>query len=92
MLCKVTVCIKPKRQIAYSRLLPQAQIKLRKFNVLLNDVRCKNCGKLLGKGDVSYFEMKCPRCKKINVLKTTSFNLDCQEQLVEKFYEKRTNG
>ena len=59
--------------------------------MLLNDVRCKKCGKLLGKGTVSYFEMKCPRCKEKNVLKAMSFNRESHERLMENNCERRTN-
>lgn len=34
-----------------------------------NEIRCGNCGKLLGKGTALDFEIKCPRCKAINHLR-----------------------
>lgn len=58
--------------------------------MLLNDVRCKKCSKLLGKGFAHYFEIQCPRCKELNVLKAMSFNHECREQLMENNCEKRT--
>jgi len=35
----------------------------------MNKVRCSKCGKLLGKIK-GRAEIKCPRCKKINVINT----------------------
>lgn len=36
-----------------------------------NEIRCGNCGKLLGKGTALDFEIKCPRCKAINHLRAS---------------------
>jgi LSD1 subclass zinc finger protein len=33
----------------------------------MKEIRCKNCGKLLGKID-GKAEIKCPRCKEINTV------------------------
>lgn len=36
------------------------------------EVRCGHCNRLLGKGEVRDFEIKCPRCKTINILRAES--------------------
>ncbi len=36
------------------------------------EVRCGHCNRLLGKGEVLDFEMKCPRCKTINHVRAES--------------------
>ena len=37
----------------------------------LRELRCKKCGKLLGRIDkkykIGYIELKCTRCKKLNI-------------------------
>jgi len=33
------------------------------------EIRCKKCGRLLMKGVVVAVEIKCPKCKYINVIK-----------------------
>lgn len=37
-----------------------------------NEIRCGCCGKLLGKGEALDMEIKCPRCKTINHVRTQS--------------------
>lgn len=39
-----------------------------------NEVRCKQCNKLLGKGTVEYFQIQCPRCKFMNNLRGKNSN------------------
>lgn len=29
------------------------------------ELRCPHCGKLMGRGKVFWFEMTCPRCKRL---------------------------
>lgn len=36
------------------------------------EIRCGHCNRLLGKGEVLDFEMKCPRCKTINHVRAQS--------------------
>ncbi len=55
---------------------------------MLKENHCKTCGKLLGKGKAEYMEIKCPRCKKINILRALSSKNNTLEQLYE---ERRTS-
>jgi phage FluMu protein Com len=36
------------------------------------EIRCKKCGRLLMKGVVVAVEIKCPKCKYINVIKQST--------------------
>ena len=37
----------------------------------MNDIRCGKCGRLLAKADFEQLEIKCPRCRAMNILKAT---------------------
>ena len=37
-----------------------------RFNKLKKEYRCKNCGKLLAKGDIKNLSIVCSRCKVYN--------------------------
>ena len=46
------------------------------------EFRCGKCGKLLGKGSASNFEIKCPRCGTFNVLRDAISKLEpCKDRL-----------
>lgn len=49
-----------------------------------SEIRCRYCGKLLGKGDVLDIEIKCPRCRNINRLRAKSPNFEPPDDLPEK--------
>lgn len=53
------------------------------------EIRCKHCNKLLAKGEIINIEIKCPRCKTMNVRINKNSNFDCQEQQSEFFYDKK---
>ena len=67
---RVTACVSPlgtgfsvARRVALGKSEKDTQKMER------NEIRCGNCGKLLGKGTALDFEIKCPRCKAINHLR-----------------------
>lgn len=69
---RVTACVSPlgtgfsvARRVALGKSEKDTQKMER------NEIRCGNCGKLLGKGTALDFEIKCPRCKAINHLRAS---------------------
>ncbi|WP_353172401.1 Com family DNA-binding transcriptional regulator [Acinetobacter rudis] len=44
-------------------------------------ITCRSCGRLLAKGIFTTLEIKCPRCKTINLMSITNASADCPEQL-----------
>lgn len=51
------------------------------------EVRCGHCNRLLGKGEVRDFEIKCPRCKTINHVRAQSPCSEPPEGREESLYE-----
>ena len=47
------------------------------------EIRCGKCNKLLGKGTVRNFEIKCPRCGVINLLRDETPNSEPPEDQTE---------
>ncbi|WP_353851278.1 Com family DNA-binding transcriptional regulator [Acinetobacter sp.] len=45
-------------------------------------INCRSCGRLLGKGIYTTLEIKCPRCKTINLLSISNAPLDCRERQI----------
>lgn len=50
----------------------------------MNLIKCKSCGRLLAKGEYRTLEIKCPRCKTLNIMSIENAKLDCLEQLKSK--------
>lgn len=53
------------------------------------EIRCKNCNKLLGKGQVLILSIKCSRCKTINHMRAVSSNKELNS-LLELTHEERS--
>lgn len=49
------------------------------------EIRCGKCNKLLGKGTVKDFEIKCPRCGIFNHLRDGNPNSEPPEDLSEPY-------
>ncbi|AQZ81559.1 hypothetical protein BUM88_08025 [Acinetobacter calcoaceticus] len=47
---------------------------------LMQLINCRSCGRLLAKGTYQTLEIKCPRCKAINLLSISNAPLDRQER------------
>ncbi len=47
----------------------------------MQDIRCRQCAKLLARAVYTYLEIKCPRCRVINSLKAESLAPERPERL-----------
>ncbi|WP_390901543.1 Com family DNA-binding transcriptional regulator [Silvimonas soli] len=49
----------------------------------MQEVRCASCGKLLCRGIYTQIEIKCPRCRAMNVLRTVSPQPERRERQIQ---------
>ncbi|WP_300732986.1 Com family DNA-binding transcriptional regulator [uncultured Desulfovibrio sp.] len=53
---------------------------------VLEEIRCRHCGKLLAKGQARVMEFKCPRCGAFTILRATRPGSERSERPQERFH------